>query len=239
MPLDYIILDGDQIQITVTPPMLAPSLAAPLPLTASGFSTVNGKKVCIVGDELPTSLQNQTPVPYTTGGFSIPGTISVALTLQPPNQTQTNDWRAIGAASIAPASADPSSPPPPVSPLAPASWSAGPPPSGVGTGAEASFAEAAASLVSCPAAPASPAAPDDELHPTANFATIARVTSGRSFLERRMDSRPDPSRRESRARDVPRRLRPVRTVRVVLYGPGARHDNLRCAAIPPARACSW
>jgi hypothetical protein len=86
MALDYIICNNDMIQITPTPPMICPSLSAPIPLVASGLSTVNDMAVCLEGDELPPALKS--PVPYMSGAFVTPGTVSVSITLQPTNKTQ-------------------------------------------------------------------------------------------------------------------------------------------------------
>jgi hypothetical protein len=86
MALDYIICNNDMIQITPTPPMVCPSLSAPVPLVASGFSTVNNMAVCLEGDELPPALKS--PVPYMSPPFVTPGMVSVSITLQPSNKTQ-------------------------------------------------------------------------------------------------------------------------------------------------------
>jgi hypothetical protein len=83
--VDFIILNGDMLQITLAPPTIAPPLMPPTPLIASGFSTVNGMAVCIEGDELPQSLQ--APVPYTCPPFVVPGMGTVAVTLAPTNKT--------------------------------------------------------------------------------------------------------------------------------------------------------
>jgi hypothetical protein len=87
MALDYIILDTDEIQITIDPPTIVPALMAPVPLQASGFSTVNNMKVCVVGDELPPTLQ--APLAYTSGAFSTPGMGTVSVTLAQANKTQS------------------------------------------------------------------------------------------------------------------------------------------------------
>lgn len=86
MPLDYIILNNDMLQITLDPPAICPTLMAPVPLIASGLSTVNDMAVCLEGDELPPSLQ--APMPYTSGAFTIPGMGTVSVTLQSANKTQ-------------------------------------------------------------------------------------------------------------------------------------------------------
>ena len=88
MALDYIILNNDMIQITIDPPTICPTLMAPVPLVASGFSTVNDMAVCLEGDELPPSLQ--APMAYTSGAFSIPGMGTVAVSLASANKTQIN-----------------------------------------------------------------------------------------------------------------------------------------------------
>ncbi len=86
MPLDFIILDNDEIQLTFPPPTQIPALEAPVPLTARGFSTVNGAAVCVEGDELPPSLQSE--LPYTSGNFTTPGMGTLSLTLGATNKTQ-------------------------------------------------------------------------------------------------------------------------------------------------------
>jgi hypothetical protein len=84
--MDFIICNNDMIQITPTPPMICPSLTAPIPLVASGLSTVNNMAVCLEGDELPPALKS--PVPYMSGAFVTPGMVSVSITLQPANKTK-------------------------------------------------------------------------------------------------------------------------------------------------------
>lgn len=86
MALDYIIVNNDMIQITLEPPAVCPMLMGPVPLIASGSSTVNDMAVCLVGDELPPSLQ--APMAYTSGAFTVPGMGTVSLTLQSANKTQ-------------------------------------------------------------------------------------------------------------------------------------------------------
>jgi hypothetical protein len=86
--VDFIILNNDMLQITLSPPTISPPLIPPTPLIASGFTTVNGMAVCVEGDELPQSLQS--PLPYTCPPFAVPGMGTVALTLEPANKTSVS-----------------------------------------------------------------------------------------------------------------------------------------------------
>jgi hypothetical protein len=93
--MDFIIQNGDQLMITITPPALVPALLAPVPLVASGFSTINGLAVCVEGDENPQSLQ--VPTPYTSPPYTVPGMGTVAVTLGASNKTSaaTDQGKAI------------------------------------------------------------------------------------------------------------------------------------------------
>jgi Contractile injection system spike tip protein len=93
--MDFIIQNGDELMITITPPALVPALLAPVPLVASGFSTINGLAVCVEGDENPQSLQ--APTPYTSPPYTVPGMGTVAVTLGPSNKTSvaTDQGKAI------------------------------------------------------------------------------------------------------------------------------------------------
>lgn len=86
MAEDFIICNNDMIQITLDPPTVAPMLAAPVPLVASGLSKVGEVAVCLKGDELPQSLQ--APMPYVCAPYTIPGMGTVAVTLAASNTTQ-------------------------------------------------------------------------------------------------------------------------------------------------------
>ena len=57
---DFIIIDGDQVNFL---PTFGAAIAVPLPgtISGSGEATLNGKKVCIEGDESSVEVQN---VPY-------------------------------------------------------------------------------------------------------------------------------------------------------------------------------
>jgi Contractile injection system spike tip protein len=85
MAEDVVIVNGDQIQITINPPTIVPQLAAPVPLVASGFTTVNDNAVCVEGDELPPSIKS--PLQYTSPPFVTPGMGTVSVTLQAANKT--------------------------------------------------------------------------------------------------------------------------------------------------------
>ena len=80
-----VIIDGDMIQISINAPCIVPQLASPVPLVASGFSKVTDKVVCVEGDELPPSIKS--PLVYMSGGYTIPGTGTVKVTLNDDNKT--------------------------------------------------------------------------------------------------------------------------------------------------------
>ena len=85
---DFIIKEGDQIQITIPPPALVPQLMAPVPLSGSSSNvTIGGSKACLKGDELPPSIQG--PLTYTSPPYVTPGTGSLQIILSPSNLTQT------------------------------------------------------------------------------------------------------------------------------------------------------
>jgi len=86
MPTDFIICNCDMIQITLDPPTVAPLLAAPVPLVASGLSKVGEMAVCLKGDELPPSLR--APMPYTCPPYTVPGVGTVSVASAPTNTTQ-------------------------------------------------------------------------------------------------------------------------------------------------------
>jgi hypothetical protein len=71
---------GDLIKFTPTPPLVVPSITAPVPLIGTGSMT-NITMVCCQGDELPPFLR--APQPYTSGGFTIPGMGLITVTLLP------------------------------------------------------------------------------------------------------------------------------------------------------------
>jgi hypothetical protein len=85
---DVIIVNADMIQITINPPTIVPPLMVPVPLVATGFTTVSDQKVCVEGDELPPSLK--APLPYTSPPYVIPGTGKVSVTLKPANKTSAS-----------------------------------------------------------------------------------------------------------------------------------------------------
>jgi hypothetical protein len=82
-----VICNGDMLQVTINPPCVVPQLAAPVPLVASGFSTVNDQAVCVEGDELPPSIKN-VPLPYTSAAY-VGGTGTLKVTLNADNKTST------------------------------------------------------------------------------------------------------------------------------------------------------
>ena len=72
----------DQIKFTMlVPTLVVPPIMAPIPLIGKGHVMIMGSKVCVQGDELPKSIS--TPLPYTDGSFTIPGTGKINLVLPP------------------------------------------------------------------------------------------------------------------------------------------------------------
>jgi len=86
-PTKLLIANGDQIQIMLNPPCISPPLVPPLPLVGSGLSTVNDQPVCVEGDEYPPAIANNTPVPYMSPPYVVPGTGTVKITLAGGNKT--------------------------------------------------------------------------------------------------------------------------------------------------------
>ncbi|MFN0151575.1 MAG: hypothetical protein ACKVU1_12800 [bacterium] len=84
---DYIILNGDMLQITMTPPTVVPSVIAPLPLVGTGvFPGISlAQTICIDGDEMPPPLK--APQPYMDPVYSVPGMGMFKITLMPNHKT--------------------------------------------------------------------------------------------------------------------------------------------------------
>lgn len=80
-----IVTNGDQIQVTILPPAVVPPLAAPVPLVATGFASVDGRAVCVEGDELPPALRGV--LPYTSPPFVVPGAGKLSVTLGGSNKS--------------------------------------------------------------------------------------------------------------------------------------------------------
>jgi hypothetical protein len=95
MPADYIIVTGDMIRITISPPTTVFTLVAPVPLQGSSSDMkVNQMAVCLEGDELPSMITP--PQPYVSPPYVIPGTGTLTLTLNPDNKTvQSKNGKAI------------------------------------------------------------------------------------------------------------------------------------------------
>lgn len=95
MPDDFIIVTGDMIQVTITPPAIVPQLMAPVPLVGTGQNVlVGGLPVCLEGDELPPALK--AAMPYTAPPFVTPGMGTLEITLLPANKTmQTENGKKI------------------------------------------------------------------------------------------------------------------------------------------------
>jgi hypothetical protein len=90
VPDDYIIVTGDMIQVTITPPAIVPQLLAPVPLVGSSQNVmVANMPICLEGDELPAALKG--PLPYTAPPFVTPGTGTLEITLLPTNKTMQSE----------------------------------------------------------------------------------------------------------------------------------------------------
>jgi hypothetical protein len=86
MPADYVIKTGDMIRITIFPPVIVPSLMAPIPLIGTSTNVnVNMMFICLEGDEIPPALR--APQPYTAPPYVTPGMGMVSVTLTPMNKT--------------------------------------------------------------------------------------------------------------------------------------------------------
>jgi len=82
MPAAPIVAMNDMIRITVPPPLLIPTLAAPISLIGKGAPIMaHNQPVCVQGDEYPPVLM--APVQYTSGPFVTPGMMKVTITLIP------------------------------------------------------------------------------------------------------------------------------------------------------------
>jgi hypothetical protein len=85
---DFLIANGDMIQITVPPPAVVPQLMAPVPLIGSGTTVLVGSQpACLQGDELPPAIQG--PLMYTSPPFVTPGMGTIQIVLAPTNLTTT------------------------------------------------------------------------------------------------------------------------------------------------------
>ncbi len=95
VPDDFIIVTGDMIQVTISPPAIVPQLMAPVPLVGTSQKvSIGGKLICLEGDELPPALK--APMPYTAPPYVTPGTGTLQLTLMPTNKTiQTENGKKI------------------------------------------------------------------------------------------------------------------------------------------------
>lgn len=87
MSQSAILVHGDLLQVTIHPPAVVPLLVAPVPLVASGFATVDGKAVCVEGDELPPSLRS--PIQYMCPPFVVPGMGKLSVSLASDHKTAT------------------------------------------------------------------------------------------------------------------------------------------------------
>lgn len=79
---DLILIDGDQVIFdTAFPP--ANVVVQPGKFSATGGATLNGKKICVDGDEKKVSVPGCT---YVTPIYSIPGTGTLKIQSLAPNQ---------------------------------------------------------------------------------------------------------------------------------------------------------
>lgn len=87
---DFIIKTGDMLQVTVTPPAVAPMLVAPGPLVGTSSSVfVVQMPACLEGDEIPPPWLG--PMPYMAPPFVTPGIATLKVTLGPTNKTATTE----------------------------------------------------------------------------------------------------------------------------------------------------
>ena len=80
--MDQIIINGDSVVFSSTGPII---LMPPLPITAikaNGETTINGKKVCIDGDEKKVEMSCS----YTVPSFTIPGSGTLKIQSLSPEQ---------------------------------------------------------------------------------------------------------------------------------------------------------
>ena len=79
---DFVLIDGDQVMFM---PAFGPAIVVVQPgkLTGSGQSTLQGKKVCVEGDEKQVSVPGCT---YMTPIYAIPGTGTLKIQALAPNQ---------------------------------------------------------------------------------------------------------------------------------------------------------
>ena len=82
---DFVLLDGDKVEFL---PMFGAAIVAVKPgaLTGSGPATVNGKKVCVAGDEAQVAVAGCT---YMTPLFSLPGSGTLKIGSLAGNQQAT------------------------------------------------------------------------------------------------------------------------------------------------------
>ncbi|MEZ4731474.1 MAG: hypothetical protein R3E79_30520 [Caldilineaceae bacterium] len=80
--MDFILLEGDKANFM---PNFGPAVVVVQPgdLKASGPATLNGKKVCVDGDETKVAVAGCT---YMTPQYSIPGTGTLKIAALAPNQ---------------------------------------------------------------------------------------------------------------------------------------------------------
>ena len=86
LPKNAIIQTGDMLQITMIPPCVVPSVAAPVPLIGSSTATkVNMMAACLEGDELPKMLIP--PQQYVSPPYITPGMGKFEIILKPENKS--------------------------------------------------------------------------------------------------------------------------------------------------------
>jgi hypothetical protein len=81
--MDYVLIDGDQVLFQ---PTFGPAVVIVVPgsLRASGPATVNGKKICVVGDESSVAVHGCV---YLSGVYSIPGSGCLEIAALASDQT--------------------------------------------------------------------------------------------------------------------------------------------------------
>jgi hypothetical protein len=85
MGLDSAVLDGEMV---IFGPTFGPAtvVSPPTPIKGTGKATVNGKKICVMGDEKKVKAENCV---YSVAGYAAPGTGTIEIYMLAPDQLTT------------------------------------------------------------------------------------------------------------------------------------------------------
>jgi Contractile injection system spike tip protein len=83
---DFILIDGDIVKFNPTFGSATLLISAVATLSGSGKSLIDGKAVCVAGDEENVKVEG---VPYMNGPFSIPGTGTLTISALAGNHKAT------------------------------------------------------------------------------------------------------------------------------------------------------